>query len=162
MELHYSIAESSIARLTGLWNQAKSSAAKVYADLPDRQAVQAYCLEVAEDATTLVAKVKPWVSMVVETIETVTVFVANLAEKVSKPFDSGEDTNKALLVRGVALIATGAGLLVAVVVATEIVGALLALAAVVVYLFVTTRCLFSGAVYAYCGVEGIRKGVGHE
>jgi hypothetical protein len=103
MELNYPIVESSIARLTGLWNQAKSSAAKVYADLPDRQAVQAYCLEVVEDATTLVAKVKPLVSMVVGVIETVTVFVTNVAEKVSKPFDSGEDTPKALLVRGVAL-----------------------------------------------------------
>ena len=162
MELNYSIVESSIARLTSLYNQAKSSAAKVYADLTDRQAVQAYCLQVVEDATTLVATVKPLVSMVVEAIETVTVFVANVAEKVSKPFDSGEDTPKALLVRGVALIATGAGLLVAVVVATEIVGALLALAAVVVYLFVTTRCLFSGVVYAYFGLVGIQKEAGHE
>ncbi len=162
MELNYSIVESSIARLTGLWNQAKSSAAKVYADLPDRQAVQAYCLEVDEDATILVAKVKPWVSMVVEAIETVAVFAANVAGKVSKPFDSGEDTNKALLVRGAALLVAGVGLLVAVVVATEFVGALLALAAVVVYMFVIARCLFSGVAYAYCGVVGIRKGVGHE
>ena len=162
MELNYSISKSSIARLTALCNQAKTSAAKAYADLPDRQAVQAYCLEVVEDATTLVAKVKPVVSMVVEAIETVTVFVAHVAEKVSKPFASGEDTNKALLVRGVALVAAGAGLLVAVVVATEIVGGLLAMAAVVFYIFVITRCLCSGVVCAYFGVVGIQKGVGHE
>jgi hypothetical protein len=162
MELNYSIVESSIARLTGLWDRAKSAATEAYSDLSDRQAVQAYCLEVVEDATTLVAKVTPLVSMVVEAIETVTVFVAHVADKVSKPFDSGEDTPKALLVRGVALIAAGAGLLVAAVFTTEIVGALLALAAVVAYLFAIARCLFYGVVYARCGVVGIQKGAGNE
>ena len=162
MELHYSIAESSIARLTGLWNQAQSSAAQVYADLPDRQAVQAYGLEIVADATTLVAKVKPLVSMVVEALEAVTVFLAHVANKVSKPFDSDADTPKALLFRGVALLVAGAGQLVAVVVAPEIVSALLALAAVVAYLFIATRCLFSGAVFVYFGVVGIQRGIGHE